>query len=578
MALDHTATETIVAVSTPPGRGGIGIVRLSGPEALSIAATMLSQTPTFEHARARLVRLVDEHGILLDEAVVTAFHAPRSFTGEHVLEIAAHGSPVVLDELIRRALQQGARLAEAGEFARRAFLNGRLDLTQAEAIHDLIAAQTLAQARTAAQQMGGALSRRIAPVKQQLVHLIALMEAGMDFASGELDDVDTLPIQAIAARLEEIRIPLTALADSYRHGSLERNGLRLALVGRPNAGKSSLFNRLLGRERAIVTAAPGTTRDTLEETLALDGIPLRLVDTAGLRNEGLSTPDLSTADLNTADPGTPSLNTASLSNIALSTAYLSNIALSTAALSTADVSTAAVSDEPAETPQPTHSPRLSAPQRPPRSSFSESEHISEAETLGIVRSREALADADVILLIEDATAPDDAHRAEVLRSLAGRPVLLIRNKIDLLPAPHAASSRTGGSAAEAASTCNTSAAAEQPSEEKETASAAAEPAPLPTSALTGEGLDTLRAALLQLVRGPGASADEAALNNLRQKQAVDQALHALAAAATANLNGLPHEVTLIDLHAALDALDTLTGETTTDEILALIFSTFCIGK
>jgi tRNA U34 5-carboxymethylaminomethyl modifying GTPase MnmE/TrmE len=563
MALDHTATETIVAVSTPPGRGGIGIVRLSGPEALSIAATMLSQTPTFEHARARLVRLVDEHGILLDEAVVTAFHAPRSFTGEHVLEIAAHGSPVVLDELIRRALQQGARLAEAGEFARRAFLNGRLDLTQAEAIHDLIAAQTLAQARTAAQQMGGALSRRIAPVKQQLVHLIALMEAGMDFASGELDDVDTLPIQAIAARLEEIRIPLTALADSYRHGSLERNGLRLALVGRPNAGKSSLFNRLLGRERAIVTAAPGTTRDTLEETLALDGIPLRLVDTAGLRNESLSTPDLSTAD-----PGTAGLSTASLSTASLSTA----------ALSTADVSTAAVSDEPAETPQPTHSPRLSAPQRPPRSSFSESEHISEAETLGIVRSREALADADVILLIEDATAPDDAHRAEVLRSLAGRPVLLIRNKIDLLPAPHAASSRTGGSAAEAASTCNTSAAAEQPSEEKETASAAAEPAPLPTSALTGEGLDTLRAALLQLVRGPGASADEAALNNLRQKQAVDQALHALAAAATANLNGLPHEVTLIDLHAALDALDTLTGETTTDEILALIFSTFCIGK
>jgi len=453
-----TAPDTIVAISTPPGRGGIGIVRLSGPEAVEIAQQLLSLQQPLQHAHARFTKVLDDASATIDEAIVTAFFAPSSYTGEDLVEIAAHGSPVVLDYIVRRALalgsQSGARLAEPGEFSRRAFLAGRLDLTQAEAIHDLIAAQTLAQARTAAQQLGGALSRRVAPIKQQLVFLIAMLEAGMDFASGELDDVDTMPTARIAASIEAVRAPLAALAASFRFGSIQRNGVRLALVGRPNAGKSSLFNRLLDRDRAIVTATPGTTRDTIEETFSLEGIPIRLVDTAGLRSA-------SAAD--------------------------------------------------------------------------------EAEALGIARSREALAEADLILFIRDATdlSPHETSLEPLLRD---RPIIRVSNKVDLLPHIEHASDD------------------------------------ILTSARTGQGLETLRAAILARLRAGSAGAEEGALNNLRQHQAVSAALTALEAANNANSDSLPHELLLVDLHAALAALDTLTGTTTTDDILALIFSTFCIGK
>ena len=216
----------------------------------------------------------------IDEALVTFFAAPNSYTAEDVVEIAAHGSPVVLELLLRRALDLGARLAEPGEFTQRAFLAGRLDLTQAEAVRDLIEAQTLTQARQAASQMGGALSRRVAPVKQSLVELIALLEAGIDFAE---DDVDVTPQAEIARRIDELTPPLTALEASFARGRIVHDGLTLAIVGRPNAGKSSLFNRLVERDRAIVTATPGTTRDLVTERISLDGIPLELVDTAGLR-------------------------------------------------------------------------------------------------------------------------------------------------------------------------------------------------------------------------------------------------------------------------------------------------------
>jgi tRNA modification GTPase len=458
--------DTIVAISTPPGRGGIGIVRLSGPEALEIAPQLLALQQPLQHAHARFTKVLDETSSTIDEAIVTAFLTPHSYTGEDLVEIAAHGSPVVLDYIVRRALSYGARLAEPGEFSRRAFLAGRLDLTQAEAIHDLIAAQTLAQARTAAQQLGGALSRRVAPIKQQLVYLIAMLEAGMDFATGELDDVDTMPTARIAGSIQSIHAPLAALAASFRFGSIQRNGVRLALVGRPNAGKSSLFNRLLDRDRAIVTATPGTTRDTIEETFSLEGIPIRLVDTAGLRS---------------ASP------------------------------------------------------------------------VEEAEALGIARSREALADADLILLIRDATellsdevvilsaTKDTSLDTDLEPLLRDRPVIRIRNKVDLLPHIEHASDD------------------------------------IFTSARTGQGLETLRAAIVARLRA-GAGAEEGALNNLRQHEAVSAALAALTAAQAANRERLPHELLLVDLHAALTALDTLTGTTTTDDILALIFSTFCIGK
>jgi tRNA modification GTPase len=467
--------DTIAAISTPPGRGGIGIVRLSGPDAVSIATQLIHLGAPPEHGHARRARVLDpgDPTRTIDDALVTIFLAPNSYTGEDIAEIAAHGSPVILDALLRNALNHGARLATPGEFTQRAFLSGRIDLTQAEAVHDLIAAQTLDQARVAAQQLGGALSRRIAPEKESLIYLIAVLEAGMDFASGELDDVDIVPPAQIAASIAAVQQPLEALAATFRSGQLLRGGAAIALIGPPNAGKSSLFNRLLERERAIVTPLPGTTRDTVEESLSLAGIPLRLIDTAGLRN---------------ATASADSANFAGDSQIG--------------------------------------------------------SLIDLAEEQGIARSREALADADLVLLVHDATqslTPAEQHWAE---SLAGRPHLLIYNKIDLL--------------------------AEQDFSMQRMA--------IPTSALTAAGLDDLRQAILIQLGASGSLADTASLNNLRQQETITASLASLATAAAANSSALPHELILLDLHAALRALDSLTGATTPDDILARIFATFCIGK
>jgi tRNA modification GTPase len=447
--------DTIAAISTPPGRGGIGIVRLSGPQADSIAAQLVSLRQPLEHARARLAEVVDESdSARIDEALVTFFAAPNSYTSEDVVEIAAHGSPVVLEWLLRRAIALGARLADPGEFTQRAFLSGRLDLTQAEAVRDLIDAQTLTQARQAASQMGGALSRRVAPHKQSLVELIALLEAGIDFAE---DDIDVTPQSEIARRIQELTQPVIALEASFARGRIVHDGLTLAIVGRPNAGKSSLFNRLVERDRAIVTASPGTTRDLVSERISLAGVPLELVDTAGLR-----------------------------------------------------------------------------------------EAREEAEQIGVARSREALADAALVLIVLDASQPINEEERRLFAAVEGRPALIAINKCDLAAAQSAASAFTGIPA-------------------------------LPTSALTGEGLPELRERILALATG-GAAAEPGMLTNLRQQKAVSAALSALTDAARANATSTPHEMILLDLYRALWAFDSLTGQTTPDDILNLIFSTFCIGK
>lgn len=453
------AADTIAAVSTPPGRGGIGIVRLSGLHAAWMAEQLVRLRQPLEHARARLAEVLDAseqsgEAQLIDEAMVTYFAAPNSYTAEDVVEIAAHGSPVVLGLLLRRAIALGARLAEPGEFTQRAFLAGKLDLTQAEAVRDLIEAQTLTQARQAASQMGGALSRRVNPVKQALLELIALLEAGIDFAE---DDLEVAPEAEIARRIGDLTPPLAALEASYARGHIVHDGLTLAIVGRPNVGKSSLFNRLVERDRAIVTATPGTTRDLVTERIALEGIPLELVDTAGLR----------------------------------------------------------VGHE-------------------------------EAEQLGIARSREALADAALVLVVLDTTQPLNEEERSVLAAVEGRPALVAVNKSDL--------------------------AAEHPSA-KEIAGVAA----LATSALTGEGIATLRERIVALATG-GAASEPGTLTTLRHHQAIATALAALGDAAKANASAIPHEMILLDLYRALWALDSLTGQTTPDDILNLIFSTFCIGK
>jgi len=455
--------DTIVAIATPTGRGGIGVVRLSGPGATSIAVPMLRQAHTdgLQPNRAHFDELIDPStSQRIDEVVVTFFAKPHSYTTDDVVEISCHGSPIVLRHVVEMAIQGGARLAEPGEFTMRAFLNGRIDLTQAEAVRDLIDSQTLYQAQVAARQLDGALSKRLQPIKQQLIDLIAIMEAGIDFAE---DDVSVISDEQILERIAGVHTPLEHLLATFAYGKVVHEGLTLAIVGRPNVGKSSLFNRLVEHERAIVTATPGTTRDLVTETVSIGGIPVRLVDTAGIRDA-----------------------------------------------------------------------------------------LDEAESIGVRKSLEALADADVVLVVLDAShsAGDDAARrrdTELISQVTRRLAIVVQNKIDaiatapLLP--------DGG---------------------------------LPvvmTSALTGQGIEQLRAKILCLAGGDGGSQSESGfLTNVRHQKLVRDSLGALDAASAAVPLKTPHEMILLDLYNALRPLDEITGATTADDILNLIFSSFCIGK
>jgi tRNA modification GTPase len=445
--------DTIVAISTPPGRAGLGIVRLSGGQARAIAAKFLVPA-AWRPWQAHLARLVDAQGHAIDQVVVTFFECPRSYTAEDLVEIACHGSPVVLRHAVERALEGGARLAEPGEFTLRAFLNGRIDLPQAEAVRDLIDATTLYQARIAAQQVDGSVSRRVAPLKEPLVELIALLEAGIDFAE---DDVSVAPAEEILRRLEPILQGTRQLAESFQYGGLVRQGLTLAIVGRPNVGKSSLFNRLLQQDRAIVTEIPGTTRDLVSETASIGGIPVKLCDTAGIRETA--------------------------------------------------------------------------------------EHV---ESLGIERSYQAMADADLTLVVIDLAQPFTAED-ESLMARAGGQALVVGNKSDL------------ARAAAPFSKCR--------------------PALIPVSALTGEGIAGLRDAILEAVAPKGVWERETGfITTLRHEQLLREARDYLEKACDAVRSLTPHEMLLLDLYGALRPFDAITGATTADDILNRIFSTFCIGK
>lgn len=445
--------DSIVAISTPAGRGGIGIIRISGNESRSIAERVLRVPRSFEWTpwTSTMAALPDSSGEPVDQVILTWFAKPKSYTAEDVVEIACHGAPVVLHYALQRAVEAGARLAEPGEFTLRAYLNGRIDLPQAEGIRDLIEATTLYQARVAARQAEGAISRRIKPLKEKLLELIALLEAGIDFAE---DDISVAPAGEILRRLGPVEGGLQTLVASFAFGKLVHDGFTLAIVGKPNVGKSSLFNRLLEQDRAIVTDIPGTTRDLVSETASIEGIPVRFVDTAGIR---------------------------------------------------------------------------------------ESHDV--VESLGIERSRQAMADADLTLVVVDSSMPL-THEDETILELAGQQgrLLVAANKCD---SPQIARPEDA----------------------------------VPVSALTGEGVAALRSAIVQSVAPQGRWEQEGGfLTSLRHEQLLKEASVALGHARQAAMVGIPHEMLLLDLYAALAPIDAVTGATTADDILNRIFSTFCIGK
>jgi tRNA modification GTPase len=453
--------DTIVAIATPPGRGGIGVVRLAGAEATTIATPMLRLPHELRAGRVHFAELIDPAtSDRIDEVVVTYFAKPHSYTTDDVVEISCHGSPVVLRHVVEMALARGARLAEPGEFTMRAFLNGRIDLTQAEAVRDLIDSQTLYQAQVAARQLEGALSKRLQPIKQKLIDLIATMEAGIDFAE---DDISVIPDEQILDRVAEVHAPLEQLLASFTYGKVVHQGLTLAIVGRPNVGKSSIFNRLVEHERAIVTATPGTTRDLVSETVSIGGIPVRLVDTAGIRDS-----------------------------------------------------------------------------------------LDEAESIGVRKSLEALADADIVLVVLDASHPahDETARrrdTELISLVTRRLAIVVQNKIDAIAT--APLMPDGGLTV------------------------------VMTSAKTGQGIDHLRSKILHLAGGDGGAQPESGfLTNVRHQKLVQDSIAALDKAAAAVPLKTPHEMLLMDLYSALRPLDEITGATTADDILNLIFSSFCIGK
>ncbi len=445
--------ETIVAISTPLGRSGLGVIRISGKDARVIVRRFFKTE--LQHRTATLGTWTGSDGRALDEVVVTAFFSPNSYTGEDIVEISAHGNPLVLGRIVETVRLSGARMAGPGEFTLRAVAHGKMDLIQAEAVREFIEAQTEQQARTALRQMEGTLSNRIRPSKEMLLDVIARMEAGIDFGEDDVDVPDNMTIRDSVRHVSET---LTELQATFGYGKMLAHGLKVTILGKPNVGKSSLFNRLVAADRAIVTEIPGTTRDVLTETMSLDGVPLRFADTAGVRP-------------------------------------------------TADV----------------------------------------VERLGVERTLGMVSEADLVLVVVDGSKDLDGDDQDVLERAQKIPHILVINKRDL-PQVAAANILNGA--------CR-----------------------VHVSARTGEGMDGLRETIRAfLLEQKSDLADDLVLTSARQHEAIRRGADHLAVAVTALERNVPHEMVLLDLYQALGALDELTGEVVTEDILGRIFSTFCIGK
>ncbi len=452
--------DTIAAISTPPGEGGIGIVRVSGPDAPALAAQLirLSGSGGLQSHRFSYGELIDPAtGDTLDEVMVVLMRAPRSYTREDLLEIQCHGGSLLVQRLLDVVLRSGARLAEPGEFTKRAFLNGRIDLVQAEAVIDIIRGKSEAALSLAQHQREGRLSLQLGDIRSALVTARALVEAHIDFPE---EDIDVASLERIRSSVATAREEVTRLIDGFSAGRVLREGVSVLIAGKPNVGKSSLLNTLLKEKRAIVTAIPGTTRDLIEEIVNIKGLPVRLMDTAGIRES--------------SDP---------------------------------------------------------------------------VEGEGIRLARERLATADLILFVLDGSRPPDVDDELILADLAGRPFVIVRNKSDLPQLPTLPSSPDSL-------------------------------ADLGISTRTGDGIDDLLDTIHRIfLKGAAIDSREyVALSRTRHHDALQECRSRLELFLRNVSSGADLELLAIDLRDALSALGTVTGETTPDEILDVIFSSFCIGK
>lgn len=460
----HPATDTIAAIATAPGTGGIGIIRLSGPEALSLLHRHFlphHSSPTYTSHRLYYGTVITARGRVLDEALAVYMRGPHTYTREDVVEFHCHGSYVVLQEVLRSLLESGARPAGPGEFTKRAFLAGRIDLTQAEAVVDLLQAQTEKSAQLAVQQLQGALYARLEAIREGLIHILALLEVAIDFPD---DDIEIVQHDQVLARLQnQIIAPLAQLLAMADQGRIIRDGIKVVLAGQPNVGKSSLLNTLLQEERALVTPLPGTTRDTIEERFTLHGIPVYLIDTAGIRP-----------------------------------------------------------------------------------------HEDPVEALGIERARQKLQQADLVLFLVDASAGLGAAEWELYDSLRDKPHLVVINKRDL-----ASQQRLDDMQGQFPGT------------------------PVVTiSAKCQEGIQELLEAVYAQVVGAGAELCEqlTCAPNTRHRAILTQTLTSCRSLEAAIRQGAPVDLLAIEVQTALDHLGDITGLTTADEVLDLVFSQFCIGK
>jgi tRNA modification GTPase len=471
------ATDTIVAIATPPGRGGVGIVRVSGKALLSLAAKICGLVETLIKPRVALhVQFRDGTNEIVDDGIALYFAAPASFTGEDVLELQAHGSPMVLAALVRRCIELGARHAEPGEFTKRAYLNGKLDLAQAEAVADVIDAATESAARAAVRSLTGEFSKRIQTLQEAIIQLRMFVEATLDFPE---EDVEFIEQAKARHKLAATRAALVNVMREATRGQLLHDGVKVVLAGEPNVGKSSLLNALSGEDIAIVTPIAGTTRDTVKSRISLKGLPVEIIDTAGLRDTG-----------------------------------------------------------------------------------------DEVEKIGIARTRAAIVDADLALLVVDATDENvDARVALLARELPTKlRRMVVRNKIDLLPT-------TVGAVPPRPPTASPQIAVEPLLQSTSTDAAIVH---INASAKTNEGIDALIDAITQAV---GFDYKESGTFSARERHVT--ALHATLThidAAVAHLDHIALELFAEELRLAHQSLGEITGEFSADDLLGEIFSRFCIGK